>query len=318
MESLFTLRRFIMGSLYEKRSSALGFTLIEIVMVLVLLGILSAVAVPKYFDLQEEAQAKACQHNRGTALSAIHMQLAAAKIAADPNLFDDTSEAKATSSAQAVIDELATDQHPLCPNGGQFTAKALMSPDGNYEYQVSCSLHTADSTNGSDSADSTITRNHADALIDWFMKNFSLPDGQGWTNANYKDASDLSHFFSSTGISTEIDSEAVVNKNSMAATVAAALRTSGMDTSRIIWRLNKENWSYSCKGVNCSGTVVLTIADKSDVTEANNNQQISATQYKMKATFDTQGRLTLSVSDAQSTTAQLIKKNSNRYWALKP
>lgn len=40
-------------------SSNRGFTLIEIVMVLVLLGILTAVAVPKYFDLQEEARQKA-------------------------------------------------------------------------------------------------------------------------------------------------------------------------------------------------------------------------------------------------------------------
>ena len=138
-------------------------------MVLVLLGILSAVAVPKYFDLQEEAQAKDCQHNRGTALSAIHMQSAAAKIAADPKLFDDTSEAKATSSAQTVIDELATDQRPLCPSGGQFTAKALVLSDGNYEYQVLCSLHTADSTNGSESADSAVPRDHADAFIDWLV-----------------------------------------------------------------------------------------------------------------------------------------------------
>lgn len=37
----------------------MGFTLIEIVMVLVLLGILSAIAVPKYFDLRDQAEQKA-------------------------------------------------------------------------------------------------------------------------------------------------------------------------------------------------------------------------------------------------------------------
>lgn len=42
--------------MYKKQ---MGFTLIEIVMVLVLLGILSAVAVPKYFDLRDKAEEKA-------------------------------------------------------------------------------------------------------------------------------------------------------------------------------------------------------------------------------------------------------------------
>ncbi len=50
---------------YDKRqktkAETAGFTLVEIVAVLVLLGILSAVAVPKFFDLSSDAEKKAAE-----------------------------------------------------------------------------------------------------------------------------------------------------------------------------------------------------------------------------------------------------------------
>ncbi len=56
-----------------KKSNQKGFTLIEIIAVLVILGILAAVAIPKFFDMQNEAKIKNAQAAVANAQSAISM-----------------------------------------------------------------------------------------------------------------------------------------------------------------------------------------------------------------------------------------------------
>src|SRR5882672_1457985 len=59
-----------------KRTNQAGFTLIELVIVIVILGILAAVAIPKYEDMREQARVATLKGELGSIRSAIAIQYA--------------------------------------------------------------------------------------------------------------------------------------------------------------------------------------------------------------------------------------------------
>lgn len=93
-----------------------GFTLIELIMVIVILGILAAVAVPKFVDLSGSAQASACKANQGAIESAASMAYADSAAAGNAK-FPDTAVIMASSGNP----HFPTGKAPTCPSGGTYT-----------------------------------------------------------------------------------------------------------------------------------------------------------------------------------------------------
>ncbi len=102
-----------------------GFTLIELVVVLVILGILAAVAIPKYVDLSDKAEEAACKANRGAIASACSLYYASTAAAGEtpsyPTTYTDTNL-------------YADGSVPSCPAGGTYTYNSTTG-------KVTCSVH---------------------------------------------------------------------------------------------------------------------------------------------------------------------------------
>jgi type II secretory pathway pseudopilin PulG len=87
------------------RRGEAGFTLIELIVILVALGLLAAVAVPKYLDLRAEAEYEAARSIVSAARSAIALDFAHKKLSDLPYRFPQEGET-ITIALQRIMDGL--------------------------------------------------------------------------------------------------------------------------------------------------------------------------------------------------------------------
>ncbi|MGQ9658022.1 MAG: competence type IV pilus major pilin ComGC [Fimbriimonadales bacterium] len=94
-----------------KRSRARGYTLIEILIVVMIIGILLAIAVPSMFNASERARANACRANL--------RQIQAAK---EQWALVNRRPGTATPSWANLVPQFLQRQ-PQCPSGGTYTLR---------------------------------------------------------------------------------------------------------------------------------------------------------------------------------------------------
>ena len=273
------ISKYFMKNCYvfsDRDTYAGGFTLIEIVMVLVLLGILTAVAVPKYFDMADSAEAKTCQYNRGALLEAlIHREVITAKLNGDVAAYQSAEiEASVAEVMKDVGGESCTSQS--CPNlcrTGQITV-TWAEGEGLHDYTVTCSVHGSSSNQTPTEEVTSVTKDNFSSFLKWLVDNYTqeITDAVGGKDTDIRT---LEQFFSKHNSDKEdetgnIDSEAdgffkgdnYGSFTSLTTAVKESLKKAGIDTDNTIWRIQRKGSCATSAGCSYGGSFILTVADK--------------------------------------------------------